>query len=73
MTEKDLTLIKVLIQIEKRWLMYVDTAGNLAISERQLYRLMKRYHHQAGAAIIHRRRGKPSNRGYAPEVCARAP
>ena len=50
----------------------VGAAESLGITERQMYRLLERYKSQGDQGLIHRLRGKPSNRGYAQDVKDRA-
>ncbi len=71
MSSKERHYLKILVQIEKRQMTYREAAEDLTLSERQVYRLMKRYHKRGDAGLIHRLRGKPSNRGYAEKIRTR--
>lgn len=42
---------------------YREAAEHLEVNERHVYRLMQRYRAEGNAGLIHRLRGKPSNRG----------
>lgn len=71
MSQKERHRLKILVQIQKRQMTYREAAEDLTLSERQLYRLMKRYHKQGDAGLIHRLRGRLSNRGYAERIRTR--
>jgi len=68
MSKKEINRSKVLDQIEKRKLTVNEATESLGISERQTYRLLKRYREEGEKGLIHRSRGKPSNRGYPVEL-----
>lgn len=55
--------LKLLSQVQQRQLTYREAAEHLEVSERHVYRLMRRYQAEGDAGLIHRLRGKPSNRG----------
>lgn len=55
--------LKLLTQVQQRQMTYREAAEHLKLSERQVYRLMRRYQSEGDAGLIHRLRGKPSNRG----------
>ena len=61
MSQKERKRIKVLEQKVEGKLTVREASGIMGISERQTYRLLSNYKDQG---IIHRLRGKPSNRGY---------
>jgi len=64
MNQKEIKRIKVLSQIEQHNLILKEASTVLGLSERQTYRLLKRYRKQGEEGIIHLSRGKPSNRGF---------
>lgn len=64
MSQKELKRVKILEQIEKKKILLEQGSGALEISIRQTYRILKRYREQGDEGVIHRSRGKPSNRGY---------
>ena len=55
--------LTLLTQVQQRQLTYREAAEYLHVSERHVYRLMRRYQAEGDAGLIHRLRGKPSNRG----------
>ena len=67
MSKKEIKRLKVLEQIQKNQIHVIKGAELLEISERQTFRLLKRYREEGDQGVVHRLRGKPSNRGY-PEV-----
>jgi len=64
MNTKERERIKVLSQIIERKVTVSEASEILGISERQGYRILKRYREQGDIGIIHRLRGRSSNRGY---------
>ena len=64
MTQTERDHAAVLKQVCARTLTIVATAEMLGVSERHLYRMLRRYRGGGDAALIHRLRGKASNRGY---------
>jgi len=69
-TERD--RIKVLARVKAGELSYRLAADALEVSERQLYRILKRYKGEGDRGVIHRLRGQAkSNRSYSEELQAR--
>ena len=68
MNNKERERIKVLSQIIERKITVADASEILGISERQGYRLLKRYRAQGDIGVIHKLRGRCSNRGYPKEL-----
>ena len=64
MSTKETRRLQVIGRIEHKELTIAEAAESLHISERQLYRILHRYHAQGEAGLIHRLRGKTSNAGY---------
>ena len=54
--------LKVLQQVEERKMKQVDAARRLQLSDRQVRRLRQRVREQGDRGIVHRLRGRPSNR-----------
>ena len=65
MSQKEIHRSKVLAQLEKRQITLEETSELLELSNRQTYRILKRYRELGDEGLIHRSRGKKSNRGYA--------
>jgi hypothetical protein len=68
MSQEELDRVKLIVQIQERRLTVRAGAAMLSISERQLYRVLKRFHDDGEPGLIHRLRGKSSNRGYPKEM-----
>jgi transposase len=68
MSAKELERLKILQRIETSNLTYVEAAELMHISERHLYRIVKRYKTESDAGLIHKLRGRTSNRGYSPAL-----
>lgn len=64
MTHNEQERLKVFSQVDEHLLTYAEAAQLLRLSERQVYRLIKRYHSDGNTAVVHGLRGKPSNRRY---------
>ena len=61
MSERDLQRIEVLAEVIAGRRTVVAAAAVLALSVRQVHRLLQAYRRGGGAAIIHKARGRPSN------------
>lgn len=61
MSERELNRVEVLAQIDDGRLTVVNGANLLNLTERQVYRLLKRYRLDGAAAIRHKARSKPPN------------
>ena len=68
MSKKELKRIKILEQIGEKTITVVEGSEAIGISIRQTYRILKRYREEGDEGVIHRLRGKPSNRGYPNEL-----
>jgi hypothetical protein len=64
MSQHERERLKIIDRIKRQELTVVVAAESIGISERQMYRILKRYLIQGDAGLIHRLRGKSSNRGY---------
>ena len=62
MSECDLQRIEVLTDVLAGRRTVAAAATVLAVSERQMYRLLAKYEDGGGSALIHKSRGKTSNR-----------
>lgn len=68
MSQKERKRIKVLDQKAEGKITVKEASGIIRISERQTYRLLSRYKAEGDRGIIHRLRGKLSNRGYPKQI-----
>ena len=68
MSERDLQRIEVLAEVIAGRRTVVAAAAVLALSVRQVHRLLLAYRRGGGAAIIHQARGRPSNNRIPDEV-----
>jgi hypothetical protein len=62
MSERDLKRIEVLSEVRTGRRTVASAAAVLAVSERQAYRLLARYEVDGGSGLIHKARGRTSNR-----------
>ena len=62
MSERDLRRIEVLSEVRTGHRTVTAAAAVLAVSERQAYRLLARYEIDGGSGLIHKARGRTSNR-----------
>ena len=62
MSERDLKRIEVLSDVRSGRCTVAGAAAVLAVSERQAYRLLARYEVDGGSGLIHKARGRASNR-----------
>lgn len=60
--------LKVIVRLEHNELTVAEGAESLALSQRQLYRVLKRYRAQGEAGLCHRLRGRRSNKAFAREL-----
>src|SRR5687767_10642813 len=68
MSERDLQRIQVLSEVANRRRTIASAAVVLALSTRQVRRLLKAYRLGGGGAIAHKARGRPSNNKIADAV-----
>jgi len=61
MSERELNRVEVLAQVDDGRLSVDNAANMLALTRRQVFRLLKRYRQDGAAAIRHKARGKPPN------------
>jgi len=68
MSERDLRRIQVLSEVTNQRRTIASAAMVLALSTRQMRRLLKAYRHGGGGAIAHKARGRPANTRLADEM-----
>jgi transposase len=61
MSERELNRVEVLAQVDDGRLSVDNAADMLALTRRQIFRLLKRYRQDGASAIRHKARGKPPN------------
>jgi transposase len=64
--------LKVILRHEQHQLTMVEAAESLDLSERQVYRILKRYRTEGEAGLCHRLRGRASNKAFPPDHRAKA-
>ncbi len=68
MSQKEVDRLQIIKQIEKKELRVEEGAELMKISQRQTYRVLKKLKEEGSKGIIHKLRGRRSNRGYAKEL-----
>ncbi len=68
MSRKEVERLKIINQIETKVLTVEEEADLMGISSRQTYRVLKKIKEEGSAGIIHKLRGRKSNRGYPGEL-----
>lgn len=68
MSHKEADRLKIISLTESNQLTVTESAELLKISERQVYRIVKRIKMEGTKGIVHRSRGKKSNRGFPTEI-----
>jgi len=64
MSRKEIDRLMILKQIEESKITVLEAADILELSQRQIYRILKRIKTEGTKGIIHKLRGRKSNRGY---------
>ena len=64
MSDKELDRMQVLQDLSTKQITVSEAAGLMQLTRRQVLRLAKRYRQDGPAALISRRRGRPSNRSH---------
>jgi transposase len=64
MKQKEVDRLVVLKEIDKKKLTISEAAEYLQMSPRQLHRVQQRYREEGSKGVIHKSRGRRSNRGY---------
>jgi len=68
MSQKELDRLEIISQIETKTMTVEEGSDLMRISPRQTYRILKKIKEDGSKAIIHKLRGKKSNRGYPEEL-----
>lgn len=68
MSTKERQRLQVIGHLKHGKTTVLKAATALGLTERQMYRILHRYHHQGDVGLIHRLRGHSSNRGYTQSV-----
>ncbi len=68
MSERDLKRVEVLSEVQSGRRTVEAAASVLGVSERQTYRLLARYQENGGFGLVHKARGRESNRSVNPGV-----
>jgi hypothetical protein len=69
---REMERVKVITRIEQGDLSVVEAAEALDLSERQMYRVLRRYRTAGEAGLVHQLRGRASNKAYPKEGCTKA-
>ncbi len=64
MSRQERDRLHLITQLNKGTLTVLDCAKTLALSQRQVYRILSRFRVEGDKGVIHRLRGRLSNRGY---------
>jgi len=72
LSQKERERLKVLHQVEQRHLTQREAGGRLRLSDRQVRRLLVRVRREGDPGVVHRLRGRPSNRKIPARVTQRA-
>jgi len=70
MSQKEVDRLTIVSQIEGNKLTVEEGSDLLCISQRQTYRIMKRIKEEGAKGVIHKLRGRQSNRGYSEQLKA---
>ncbi len=70
MSKRERHYLDVIHRLSRRELTRSAAALELDVGERQVYRLLSRYRKDGDAGLVHRHRGRPSNRGHRSETRA---
>lgn len=68
MSIREIKRLKILEQVNQDKLSIKEAITSLSVCERQFYRILKRYREEGPKGLVHKSRGKPSNRGYPLEL-----
>jgi hypothetical protein len=68
MSMKEMDRLKMIVRIKEGKITVIEAAESIHLSERQMYRVLARYQTQGEAGLVHRLRGRSSNRGYTKET-----
>jgi hypothetical protein len=68
MSEREVRRVEVLNEVHSGRRTVTTAASLLGISERQAYRLLARYQENGGFGLVHKARGRISNRSHNPGI-----
>ena len=68
MSQKEIDRLHIIKKIESKQIKVEEGSRLIGISERQTYRVLKKIKEEGSKGIIHKLRGKKSNRGYPEEL-----
>jgi transposase InsO family protein len=68
MSQKEADRIKIVAQTEDKLITVEEASDLLGLSERQVYRIIRRVKENGAKGVIHKLRGRKSNRGYPEEL-----
>jgi transposase len=68
MSQKEIDRLHIIKKIEKKELRVEEGSEIIGISVRQTYRVLKKVKEEGSKGVIHKLRGKSSNRGYSKEM-----
>ena len=72
MTQRDRDRLVVLKKAQKRLITQEQAAQELSLTTRQIKRLLRRLREEGDKAVVHRLRGRPSNRALPEALCQKA-
>jgi len=64
MSQREVDRLSIITQVLNKKITPSESASLLKLSERQIFRLVQRVRKEGSKGIIHKHRGKKSNRGY---------
>jgi len=68
MSQREIDRLHIIKKIEAKEIKVEEGSKLIGISERQTYRVLKKIREEGSKGIIHKLRGKKSNRGYPEEL-----
>jgi transposase len=68
MSKKEIDRLMIMRQVEENKITVEEAADILELSQRQIYRILRRIRAEGTKGIIHKLRGRKSNRGYPEEI-----
>jgi len=68
LSRKEIDRLMLISQIEQEKIFVLEASRLLGLSQRQIYRILKRVKTEGSKGIVHKLRGRKSNRGYPEEL-----
>ena len=68
LSRKEIDRLMLISQIEEEKISVLEASRLLGLSEREIYRILKRVKSEGSKGIVHKLRGRKSNRGYPEEL-----